>query len=483
MSTPNTHHGARAIKEMLKMPHCKRIFFCGVGGINMSSLAELAMLEGYEVAGSDSTESAATRRLSSMGADISIGQHAENLEGADAFVYTVAIAPDNPEYLRASEMGIPMISRADFLGYAMTERKNRIGVSGTHGKSTCTAMCYSVFNSARRDPIVMCGAEMIGDCQSGCSCVIGRGDDFIFEACEYMDSFLDFYPTVAIVLNMEHDHVDYFKDMAQMRRSYLSFANITRDDGEGCVIYNRDCAETVAALKTFGGRHIPFGIESDGEGFTARGLSVTRGRYSFNVYLNGEFFTQVKLSVPGKHNVYNALAAMAAGYISGISPEDISAGLSAFRGTRRRMEYRGSRDGADFYDDYAHHPTEIEASLRSAREASEGRLICLFQSHTYSRTAALLDGFADALSLADKVLVAPIYPARETNSLGVSQYVLADRINLVVKSKNMGKIAVGCGDFDESAKLLLSDLHQDDTVIIMGAGNICSIFDIIGLKK
>lgn len=482
MSTPNTHHGAAAIEKMLKSAKGGPVFFCGAGGINMSSLAELTLLDGYSVRGSDRTESAATERLVSLGADIRIGHCAENLADCCAFVYTVAISPDNPEYVRASEMGIPMISRADFLGYAMTRRPHRIGISGTHGKSTCTAMCASVFAAARRDPVVMCGAEMIGDCSSGCSCIIGAGEDFIFEACEYMDSFLDFYPTVAVILNVEHDHVDYFKDMDQLRRSFLSFASIAgRSDG-GCAVYNRDCAETVAALREYDGQRLPFGIGGGGEGFTAIELTETKGRYSFKVLLNDEYFASVTLSVPGRHNVYNALAAIAAGHIRGISPEDISRGLAQFRGTRRRMEYRGSRDGAEFYDDYAHHPTEIEASLRSARGFGSGRLVCLFQSHTYSRTASLIESFANALSLADRVLVAPIYSARETDTRGISQYRLAEAVNLIAESKKMGKIAVGCGDFDECIKLLLEDIRPDDTVIVMGAGDIYKIFGKIGLK-
>lgn len=482
MSTPNTHYGAKAIEKLLDKSRCKRIFFCGVGGINMSSLAHLSILDGYAVVGSDRTESALTRALEAMGAEIHIGHCADNLSGCDAFVYTVAISPDNEEYVRAGEMGLPRISRADFLGYAMTRRPCRIGISGTHGKSTCTAMCHSVYAAANRDPVVMCGAEMVGASSGGSSCVIGQGDSFIFEACEYMDSFLDFNPTVAVVLNMEMDHVDYFKDMGQMRRSYLDFANITRKFGEGCVVYNRDCEQTVRALSAFEGRHITFGVESEGEGFVARELCEERGCYSFNAYLNGEFFASVKLSVPGKHNVYNALAAMAVGYVGGISPEDCARGVGEFKGTRRRMEYKGSLSGARVYDDYAHHPTEIRASLASARKFSDGRLICLFQSHTYSRTAALLDDFADALSEADIAMIAPIYSARETDTLGVDQYVLADAINSLHKKNDMGKMSFGCGNFDECRESLMREMRQGDTVIVMGAGDVCSIIPEMNLR-
>ena len=475
MSTPNTHYGAVEISKMLEAVPGGKIFFCGVGGINMSSLAELSLKDGYSVAGSDRTESDITRRLSALGCNVFIGQTAENVDGSDIFVYTVAISPDNPEYLRAEELGIPRISRADYLGYLMTRRKSRIGISGTHGKSTCTAMCSSVFSAAERDPVVMCGAEMIGSCDSGSSCLIGGGDSFIFEACEYMDSFLDFNPTVAVILNMELDHVDYFSDMAQMRGSYKKFADITRNGGAGCAVYNRDCAETCLALKDFEGEMLPFGI-GDGDGFSAVDLICERGHYSFNIMLNGEFFCHVDLSAPGRHNVYNALAATAAAYHEGISPDDIARGLSEFRGTRRRMEFKGRKGGADFYDDYAHHPTEIEASLGAARGFSDGRLICVFQSHTYSRTAALIDGFAQSLSIADKVMVAPIYSAREVDTLGVSQYVLADAVNKAANEKKRGDIARGFVDFDEIFVKLIEEIKPNDTVIIMGAGDICTIF-------
>jgi len=482
MSTPNTHHGAAAIGEMLKKAEGGRIFFCGIGGINMSSLAELTLMDGFSVAGSDRAESDATRRLRRLGCDIYLTHDTENVNGADLFVYTVAISPYNPEYLWAGELGIPRISRADYLGYIMTRRKNRIGISGTHGKSTCTAMCNAIFSASGEDSVVMCGAEMIDETDVGCSCVIGKGDSFIFEACEYMDSFLDFNPTVAVILNVELDHVDYFDSIERMRDSFGRFAAITMENGIGCAVYNRDCAQTVKALEDFKGRRIPFGI-GEGPGMSALALTEYRGRYSFDVSLDGNFFTHVELSVPGRHNVYNALAALSAGYTQGLSPAAMSRGLLGFKGTRRRMEYKGSIEGVDIYDDYAHHPTEIEASLTAARRFSFGRLICIFQSHTYSRTAVLLGDMANALSLADTVLVAPIYSARETDDLGVSQYVLADEVARVFKDKNMGNIALGCGDFDECIFKLLSMIQRGDTVIVMGAGDIYKIFDKLELEK
>ena len=470
MSTPNTHHGAENLSRLLAKDKCERIFFCGVGGVNMSSLAHMAMENGYLVRGSDRTEGALTRALAEAGADIRYSHSAENVDGCDAFVYTVAISPDNPEYVRAGEVGIPRISRADFLGYVMTSRPMRIGICGTHGKSTTTAMCHSIFESAGTDPTVMCGSALSG---VGSPYRPGRGDHFIFEACEYMDSFLDFNPTAAVVLNIEMDHVDYFHSIEQMRESYASFAKIT--EKSGAVIYNADDENTVRALEDYRGRRLSFGIDNDSATFRAVDISFNGKGYSFTVLKDGELYTRVDLAVSGRHNILNALAATAAAYYGGISADATSKGLSLFSGTHRRMEYKGKLNGADIYDDYAHHPTEIAATLEAAKALANGRrLVCVFQSHTYSRTHALMEGFASTLKAADKVLIAPIYPARETDTLGVDQYVLA---------ANIGTSAEGCADFGDIAKKLKNELSEGDMAIIMGAGDINSIFNSLGLEK
>ena len=470
MSTPNTHHGAERLAALLAADRCKRIFFCGVGGVNMSSLAHMAIESGYLVRGSDRTESALTRALQSAGADVRYSHDAMNVEGCDAFVYTVAISPDNPEYVKAGELGIPRISRADFLGYVMTTRKMRIGICGTHGKSTTTAMCHSIFESAGADPTVMCGSALSG---IGSPYRPGKGSHFIFEACEYMDSFLDFNPTAAVILNVEMDHVDYFHSIEQMRTSYAAFAKITEKNG--AAIYNADDENTVKALENYGGRRISFGIKNESADFRATDIEFNGRGYSFNVLLRGEPYTPIALSVPGRHNVTDALAALSAAYYGGISPEDTAKGLALFSGTHRRMEYKGELCGAAVYDDYAHHPTEIAATLEAARSlCRDGRVICVFQSHTYSRTHALMDGFARVLKNADRVLVAPIYPARETDTLGVDQYKLAERI---------GERAEGCADTKDAAKKLAACVSENDVVVIMGAGDINTIFPILDIKK
>ena len=472
MSTENTHFGAEKIAEMLDASRCKRIFFCGVGGVNMSSLAQMSLEMGYAVSGSDRTESKLTRALEESGAKIYYSHLAENLVGSDAFVYTVAISPDNPEYVKAGEMGIPRISRADFLGFVMTTRKMRIGISGTHGKSTTTAMCHSIFESAGVDPTVMCGSALA---TVGSPYRAGRGEHFIFESCEYMDSFLDFNPTAAVILNIEMDHVDYFHSIEQMRDSYTSFAKITEKSSHGTVIYNADDENSAKAVENYKGNKISFGIENDAT-FKAIDIVIDESGSSFTVLKNGELYTKVRLSVFGKHNVLDALAASAAAYYGGISPEDTARGLAEFKGTHRRMEYKGKKNGARLYDDYAHHPTEIAASLSAARAMAgkRGRVVVVFQSHTYSRTSALLDGFGETLSAADKVFVAPIYAARETDTLGVDQYVLAERI---------GGMAEGCPDIKTAGERLSSFIKEGDVAIVMGAGNIDSLFSMIEFDR
>ena len=468
MSTPNTHFGAKKIDEMLDRERVNRIFFCGIGGINVSSLAHITLRNGYAVRGSDRQKSNLTEALESEGAEIFYEHRAKNVDGCDAFVYTVAISPDNPEYVRAGELGIPRISRADYLGYVMTKYKNRLGVCGTHGKSTTTAMCASIFEAAERDPAVMCGAELAS---TGSAYRSGEGDDFIFEACEYMDSFLDFNPTVALILNVELDHVDYFPSIDVMRASYTKFASLT---GEGGIaVANADDENALLSIKNFNGRAITFGIDNENADFRGVNLTERKGRFSFDILKEGVFFTHVDLKAAGRHNVLNALGASASADALGVSAEAISKGLAAFSGTRRRMEYKGAFNGADVYDDYAHHPTEIRASLGAFRGFGEGRLICFFQSHTYSRTHALLDDFAEALKLADLSVIAPIYSAREINESGVSQYILAERI---------GKSAIACEDFDECAKTLRAIAREGDTIVLMGAGDLPKILRDFELK-
>ena len=468
MSVVNTHFGANRIKEMLD--GCKSVFFIGIGGINMSSLAHATLLEGKKVGGSDRVRSALTERLSAAGAQVFYSHDASNLEGYDALVYTVAISEDNPEYVAAHRNGKPCISRADYMGYLMSSYRRRIGISGMHGKSTCTSMCALTLMKADADPTVMSGAELSA---MGGAYRIGKKENFLFEACEYMDSFLDFNPNIAVVLNIEMDHVDYFKSMEQIKRSYRSFASIAGKDGK--VIANGDDGNVREALAGIVPDVIFFGISSADAEVRAENISVIGGRYAFDIVAYGEKLCDVHLSVSGYHNIYNALACATVALECGLGGVEIKKGLESFGGAARRMEYKGECNGARVYDDYAHHPTEIRSTLLGAKQllCEGGRLFCAFQSHTYSRTAALLDDFADALSVADRVLICDVYAARETNTLGITPELFASKI----------EGASACHGFVQPAKILESELREGDVAIIMGAGDVWHIFEHLKLKK
>ena len=463
MSVSNTHFGANRIGDMLK--ECKSIFFCGVGGINMSSLAHISFVNGMKVGGSDRTPSALTKRLEEEGVEIFYCHSAENVEKYDAFVYTVAIGEDNPEFLRAKERKIPVISRADYMGYLMTDYKNRIGISGMHGKSTATSMCASMLMNANTDPTVLSGAVLSS---MGGAYRVGGKEQFLFEACEYMDSFLDFNPNIAVILNVELDHVDYFEDLEHIKRSYRSFAEIALRD-HGCVIANGDDKNVLDALD---GANVViyFGIENKNAAIRAENIEENNGKYSFDLIFADAKLCRIKLSVSGYHNIYNALATAAVGLLCGVSPELISSGIASFTGAARRMEFKGTVNGAALYDDYGHHPTEVATTLDGFRKMlNGGRLFCVFQSHTYSRTKALFDDFATALSYADRVIVADIYAARETDTLGVTPELLAKKIN--------GGVA--CHGFENIAKMLKNELKEGDIAVVMGAGDIWQVFNCL----
>ena len=468
MSVANTHFGANRIKEMLS--DCHSVFFIGIGGINMSSLAHATLLDGKRVGGSDRARSALTERLSEAGAEVFYSHDEANLRSYDALVYTVAISEDNPEYLAAIRDGKPCISRADYMGYLMSEYRRRIGISGMHGKSTCTSMCALTLMRAGADPTVMSGAvlsEMDGAYR------IGSKENFLFEACEYMDSFLDFNPNIAVVLNIEMDHVDYFHSMEQIKHSYRSFASITGEGGR--VIANGDDENVIEALEEIAPEVIYFGINSTSADIRAENISSEGGRYAFDIVAYGDKLCRVHLSVSGYHNIYNSLATAAVALECGLGGKEIKSGLEAFGGAARRMEYKGKQNGARVYDDYAHHPTEIRSTLEGAKQTvgKGGRLFCVFQSHTYSRTAALLDEFAEALSVADRAIICDIYAARETDTLGITPELFASKI----------EGATACHGFSEPAEILKRELREGDVAIIMGAGDVWHVLEHLELKK
>ena len=472
--TPNTHHGAEYIRAVMKASENKVIFFAGVGGVMMSSLALLTKRAGYRVIGSDRAQTPVTRRLEESGVYISRTHCAENIDGdVGAFVYTVAISPDNPEYLEAQRRGIPCISRADYLGFIMTEYKNRIGIAGMHGKSTVTSMCAQIFLtdaecSGTPSPTIISGADYK---PMGGAYYIGENENFIFEACEYMDSFLDFNPTVAVLLNAEMEHVDYFKSMEHINSSFEKYASLTGESG-ACVA-NADDENIMISVKNYGGKLITFGLGADAD-YTARNIRVEDSRLRYELIYHGERVADISLAICGKHNVYNSMAAAAAAHECGVPFENIEAGLSEFIGAGRRMEYKGRVCGADVYDDYGHHPTEVAATLRGASEMfCARRIICIFQPHTYSRTAALMDSFKTAFDSVDKVILADIYAAREENVYGISSKNLAHSI---------GERAIYCGTFEACGEKLKDVLRDGDVVVVMGAGDIYKIYSVLGLN-
>ena len=467
MATPNTHYGAAAIAQMID--GAKHIHFIGVGGVMMSSLALITRQRGYKVSGTDRTRTAVTQALEAQGIAVVYEHSAQVAHGADMLVYTVAISPDNPEYAYAKAEGIPCISRADYLGYIMMGYTKRVGVAGMHGKSTCTSMCAQVFMQAGVDPTVLSGATTA--CLNGAYHIGGR-ENFIFEACEYMDSFLDFNPTIAVILNVEMEHVDYFESMEQIRTSFGKYASLTGEGGFAVV--NGDDPQTMASVEQYAGCVVMFGIENEYATFRAVNLCYENGYPVFDILLEGEHFAHVRLSVPGQHNVYNALATAASAHLCGICAQDIEAGLHAFCGAGRRMEYKGQLNGAPVYDDYGHHPTEVAATLQGMSKMGFERIFCVFQPHTYSRTAQLSDQFVKAFANADHVILVDIYAAREKESRGISSAKLAAKI---------GAHARYIAENATVAQVLADEVTARDAVVVMGAGDVYRLFDYLQLKK
>ncbi len=463
MALDNTHFGAELISKLLDSE--KKLFFCGIGGVSMCSLARISKLRGHDVSGYDRTKTPATEELEECGITVYYEEDASHIEGCDALIYTVAISETNPEYSAAMKKGIPCISRADYLGYLMSGYGRRIGISGMHGKSTTTSMTELVFSEGGLDPTVSCGAIMkdIGSAHR-----IGGDDYFIFEACEYMDSFLSFYPTLAVVLNIEMDHVDYFKSMKQIHTSYKNF--IDRTNG-GIALVNCADSDVMKACEGFEGRLVTFGVDCKEAEYKACDLTFERGCGRFSFYHLDEKICDIELTVPGAHSVCDALAAAAAGHLCGISGEDIARALNKFSGAGRRMDKcSDSLSGAAVYSDYAHHPTEIATTIKAALEMGYDRVFCVFQPHTYSRTSELFDDFAASLSLgADEIILAPIYSARETNIYGVSSESLCDKI------KSSGKSCSFIAQFEDIAAYLNENTQKGDMIIVMGAGDITRV--------
>ena len=429
----------------------KHIHLVGIGGVSMRPLGLVLKGMGMMVTGSAMPESKSTRELESQGIRVVIGHRAESVQGADCIIRTAAAHNDNPEIAAARAAGIPVFERAQAWGEIMKSYRNAICISGTHGKTSTTSMMTHILMSAGMDPTVMIGGYL-PLLHAGHR--VGHGDTIVLESCEYCDSFLNFFPTLAVVLNVEADHLDYFKDLADVQKSFHQFASMATQG----ILANGDDPHTVQAME--GLDAVFFGI---GDQNRIRMVHTSSDWQHFDVVCDGENYCHVDLGVLGRHNAMNALAAAAAAWMLGIPGEAVPAGLQTFHGAGRRMELKGSFGGAEVYDDYAHHPDEVRATLEAIRSSMPGkRLVLAFQPHTYSRTHALFQDFVAELKKADVLLLAEIYAARERNTVGISSADLAAQI----------PGAIYCETLPEVTGKLRSLIREGDVVLTMGAGDI-----------
>ena len=441
----------------------------GIGGVSMAPLAEVLRGAGLEITGSDFSESENVRHLRSLGIEVFKGHHAENIgEQVEFLVRTAAVHDDNIEIMTARERGIPVFERAEAWGEIMKDYKNAICIAGTHGKTTTTSMCTHIMMAAEKDPTVMIGGTLP---LLNAGHRVGKGESIILESCEYYDSFLSFNPTVAVTLNIEAEHLDYFKDLADVEKSFRLYAE--KVPADGLVVFNADDANSVETMKGIDRRVVTFGIENSAD-VMARNIRFDRDGSEFELIYKGESLGIVSLNIPGIHNVKNALAASAATLSLGCTVDDIRAGLSNFHGAGRRFEFKGKFRGADVYDDYAHHPGELKALLDAVENMNYKRTILVFQPHTYSRTKALFEDFVTQLSRPDLCCLAEIYAARETNTYGVSSADLAARIPDALF------FAVNA----ELEKALAEMAQEGDLILTVGAGDIYRVGEhLLAMKE
>lgn len=455
--------------ELSELKEGSHIHFIGIGGISMSGLAVILLQKGYTVSGSDREKSAITEKLENMGIKVFIGHFGENAKGSDLVVHTAAVHEDNPEMIYAMENNIRLIDRAECLGAIMKLYPNAVGVSGTHGKTTTTGMLTHALINAGIDPTISIGGEL--DIIGG-NIHAGKSDYFVTEACEYTNSFLKFFPTVAVITNIEEDHLDFFSGIEMIRSSFLSFARLTK--GIGSVIANRDNENVRIALKDADDLNIIYYGKTSDSDYYPENIVSKNGYPEFDVIKRGEMLAHVTLNVPGFHNVMNTLAVIACCDVLGLDVSKCAKGVETYKGTHRRFEKLGTLNGATIIADYAHHPTEIEATLKAASEFDYNRMWCVFQPHTYTRTKTLWNRFLTCFDKCDKLVVTHIYAAREKFD-GVTK-----ASDLAMQIKNRGKDTVYIEDFSQIEEYLKENVEPDDMVFIMGAGDIVNVgYDIV----
>ncbi len=438
----------QTIKQYIQPGH--RVHLVGIGGVSMRPLGLVLKGMGLTVTGSDMNSSVSTDELIAQGIAVSIGHRAENIQGAECVIRTAAAHNDNPEIQAARAAGIPVFERAQAWGVIMQEYKNAICISGTHGKTTATSMMTHILMAADWDPTVMIGGYLP---MLHAGHRVGHGDTIVMESCEYCDSFLNFYPTLAVILNIEEDHLDYFKDLKDIEDSFHQFAELATDR----ILANGDDKNTVDALE--GLNYVTFGFGAQNR---VRVENLTPDCHQCDVVCDGEFYCHLQLQVLGQHNVLNALAAAGAAWLLGVPGEAVSRGLATFTGADRRLQFKGEINGAKVYDDYAHHPGELAATIAAVRTMEPKRMVLAFQPHTYTRTHALFEDFVRELKKADHVVLAEIYAARERNTVGISSRNLQERI----------EGAVYCETLPEVTEYLRSIAQPGDVILTVGAGDI-----------
>lgn len=440
----------------MKLTGNKKVHFVGIGGAGMSGIADILIEMGHSVTGSDREQSAVTDYLLSRGAKISIGHRAENIGETDFVVFSSAISEENPEIRQARFKKIPCIKRAEMLGQLMLKNRG-IAVAGTHGKTTTTSMIGHLLVANNYDPTVIVGGKMA---DSHTNALLGKGEYFVTEADEYDRSFLTLYPEISVITSLEEDHMDIYKDMADLKNTFSKFTNQTAFDG--LVVLNADDNNTRELADNCVPDICTYAIDQAAE-ITASDITFEGGKTGFNVWQKGVDLGRIKLNIPGRHNISNALAAISVGLNIGIPFTGIKNSLQSFNGVQRRFEFKGQVNKILFFDDYAHHPTEVKAAIAAAKSGWENRLLVVFQPHLFSRTRDFYKAFADSLNGADKVILAPIYPARESEISGVSSSLIANEMRsncTLVQDKNFIKDAI------------IAEIKSGDLLLTMGAGDI-----------
>ena len=452
--------------KLKNLNNVKKIHFIGIGGSGMFPLAQISCSCGIKVTGSDTYESDTLQKVKKLGIKVFSSHSSENITDQDAIIYSAAIKNDNPEIQEANKKNIPIIKRSEFMGMIFDNYRDSIGVSGTHGKTTTTSMITTILLEAQKDPTAIVGGTLLN---LNSNCCVGESEIIVGEACEYADSFLQLKPKISVITNVDEDHLDYFGSFENLKKSFTNYAKQTQEllVVNGDDIHTKQCVDNIDIEKVY------FGLSSDND-FCAQNISFNQKQHaSFSVYnKHKDKIADISLSVPGQHNVYNALAAFCVCYRLGVDIEYISKALAEFKGTHRRFEIIAEKNGITVADDFAHHPTEITTTLNAASKMGYKKVWAIFQPHTYSRTYMLLDDFAKALSIADKVIVSEILPVRETNIYNIHSTDLTKKIPQ----------SIYLSSFEEITEFIINNAEQGDLVLTLGGGNVYECANMIAKK-